>query len=97
MLLTGFMKVRHFGFLSPSFKMGFEEMRARIELARGFNVRPPAPIAVPKAQPLHCPHCGAKLGYRRTILPHAGQRQRIRTLIAHTVELSITQALDSGP
>jgi hypothetical protein len=96
-LPTGFMKVRHFGFLSPSFKMGFEEIRARIELARGFNVRPPAAIEVPKAQPLRCPHCGAKLVYRRTILPHAAQRQRIRTLIAHTVELSMTQALHSGP
>ena len=76
-LPSGFMKVRHFGFLSPSFKMPFEEIKARIELAQGFNVKPAAPIEVPKAQPLRCPHCGAKLVYRRTMLPHEQMRQRI--------------------
>ena len=96
-LPTGFMKLRHFGFLSPSFKMGFEEIKARIELAQGFNVRPSAAIEVSKPAPLRCPHCGVKLVYRRTILPHALQRQRIRALIAHTLELSMTQAFESGP
>lgn len=96
-LPTGFMKVRHFGFLSPSFKMGFEEIKARIELARGFDVPPPMPIELPKPQPLRCPHCGAKLRYRCTILPYAALRQRFAALIAHTVELSIRQALNAGP
>jgi Putative transposase/Transposase zinc-binding domain len=32
----GFMKLRHFGFLSSSCKMPIEEVRARIELAHGF-------------------------------------------------------------
>jgi hypothetical protein len=96
-LPTGFMKLRHFGFLSPSFKMGFEEIRARIELAHGFNLKPRAAIEVSKPAPLRCPHCGAKLVYRRTILPHAVQRQRIATLIADSVEHAISQGLDSGP
>lgn len=38
-LPTGFMKVRHFGFLSPSFGMPFEQIKARIELAQGFHVK----------------------------------------------------------
>ena len=96
-LPTGFMKVRYFGFLSPSFGISFEEIKARIELAQGFNVRPPAVIEVPKAQPLRCPHCGAKLRYRCTILPHAALRQRIGTLFAHTAALAMTQALNAGP
>ena len=96
-LPTGFMKVRYFGFLSPSFGMPFEQIKARIELAQGFNVRPPAAIEVPKPQPLRCPHCGAKLRYRCTILPDAGLRLRITNLIAHTAPLTMTQALNAGP
>ena len=96
-LPTGFMKVRYFGFLSPSFGIPFEQIKARIELAQGFNVRPPAVIEVPKAQPLRCAHCGAKLRYRCTILPHAALRQRIGTLFAHTAALAMTQALNAGP
>ena len=84
------MKVRHFGFLSPRFGMAFEDIRARIELAQGFNVKPPAAIEVPKAQALRCAHCGAKLRYRRTILPHAALSQRIRNLFAHTGALAMT-------
>ena len=96
-LPTGFMKVRYFGFLSRSFGMPFEQIKARIELAQGFNLRPPAVIEVPKAQPLRCAHCGAKLRYRCTILPHAALRQRIGTLFAHTAALAMTQALNAGP
>ena len=96
-LPTGFMKVRYFGFLSPSFKMGFEEIRARIELAQGFNVRPPAVIEVPKAQLLRCPHCGAKLVYRRTILPHEKMRQRIAEIFARPGAPAMIQALNAGP
>ena len=96
-LPTGFMKVRYFGFLSPSFRMPFEQIKARIELAQGFNLRPPAVIEVPKAQPLRCAHCGAKLRYRCTILPHTALRQRIGTLFAHTAALAMTPALNAGP
>ncbi len=91
------MKVRHFDFLSPSFGMPFEQIKARIELAQGFNLRPPAVIEVPKAQPLRCAHCGAKLRYRCTILPHEAIRLRIATLIAHTAAPTMIHALHSGP
>ncbi len=94
---TGFNKVRHFGFLSPSFKMGIEEIKARIELAQGFNVKPPASVEVPKAQPLHCAHCGAKLVYRRTILPHEQMKQRIAQIFARPGAPAMTQALNAGP
>lgn len=96
-LPTGFMKVRYFGFLSPNFGMPFEEIKARIELAQGFNVRPPAAIEVPKPQPLRCPHCGAKLGYRRTILPRTQLCDRIKALFSRAGEAAMTRALGSGP
>ena len=81
----------------PSFGIPFEEIRARIELAQGFNVKPAAPIEVPKAQPLRCPHCGAKLVSRRTILPHEQMRQRIAQIFARTDAPAMIQALNAGP
>ena len=89
------MKVRYFGFLSPSFGMPFEQIKARIELAQGFNVKEPAPVEVPRPRPLRCPHCGAKLRYRRTILPCAGLRLRITNFIA--APLTMTQTRNSSP
>lgn len=70
-LPRGFMKVRYFGFVSPSFSMSIEELRARVELAHGFTlqhahtgIEPPAAPA-----PLCCPHCGGRLRYQRIVLP----------------------------
>jgi hypothetical protein len=70
-LPTGFMKVRYFGFVSPSFSMSIEQLRARVELAHGFalhdahtNIEPPAAPA-----PLCCRHCGGRLRYQRIVLP----------------------------
>jgi Putative transposase/Transposase zinc-binding domain len=96
-LPTGFMKLRYFGFLSPSFKMPLEEIRARVGLARGFDVRPAAPIEIPKPQRLRCPHCGAELIYRRTILPEARIGIPNTALIDHWLEQAKNKTLDSGP
>lgn len=96
-LPTGFMKVRYFGFLSPSFAMPFEEIKARIELAQGFKVRPPTPIEVPAQQPLRCPHCGATLRYRQTILPRAALSDRLKSLVTHTLLTTTMRPLRSGP
>ena len=48
-----FMKVRYFGFLSPSFSMPIEELKGRIELAQGFALRAPqdAPAEVSTPRP----------------------------------------------
>ena len=96
-LPTGFMKVRYFGFLSPSFKMPFEEIKARIELAQGFNVRPPTPVEITRAQPLRCPRCGATLRYRRTILPRTAVSDRIKALVTRTLQGAMSDTLGSGP
>jgi hypothetical protein len=69
-LPRGFMKVRYFGFLSPSFSMPFDELQARVELAQGFALPAAAteiePPSVPP--PLCCRRCGGPLRYQRTLL-----------------------------
>jgi hypothetical protein len=67
-LPAGFMKVRYFGFLSPSFAVPLEEVRARIELAQGFAVRAPEPAIEAPAPPC-CRHRGGRLRYQRLIRP----------------------------
>lgn len=72
-LPTGFMKVRYFGFLSPSFSMPIKEVKGRIELAQGFAVsaaqaaQNPADPVMPRAKV--CPHCGGKLRWCSMVLP----------------------------
>jgi hypothetical protein len=67
-LPAGFMKVRTFGFLSASFAMPLDELKARVEMAHGFTA-PPADSSIAPRTPLCCRDCGARLVYRRTILP----------------------------
>ena len=76
--------------------MPFEEIKARIELAQGFNVKTPTAVEVPRRQPLRCPHCGAKLVYRRTMLPHEQMRQRIAQSFARPGAPVMIQALNAG-
>ncbi|SDL54595.1 Putative transposase [Geoalkalibacter ferrihydriticus] len=68
-LPTGFMKVRYYGFLSPGFRISLEGVRARIELAFGFELTAPEVEPEPPPQIL-CRHCGHELVYRYSILPH---------------------------
>ena len=96
-LPTGFMKVRYFGFLSPSFKMPFEEIKARIELAQGFDVTPPEVTEVPRPRPLRCPRCGNVLRYRCTILPRAPISARIHSLPTHRLSATTMHIPNSGP
>jgi hypothetical protein len=67
-LPQGFMKLRTFGFLSPSFAMSRDELKARVEMAHGFAVQASV-SAIEVRPPLCCRLCGARLRYRRTILP----------------------------
>ena len=60
------MKVRHYGFLSPTSKVTLDEVRACTETAQGVA------FAVPKLEPLapvKCTYCGGTLSYRFSILP----------------------------
>lgn len=71
-LPAGFMKVRYYGFLNPSHKMPMEELKARIELASGFEVLAPQvdeAVHVPPA----CRACGGALRYRYSILPRRSE------------------------
>lgn len=71
-LPAGFMNVRHFGFLSPSFSMSIEEVKGKIELAHGFAVsaaRAAQEPAEPVPRGMACPHCGGKLRWCSMVLP----------------------------
>lgn len=81
-LPTGFMKVRYFGFLSPSFSMSIEEVKGKIELAHGFTVsaaRAAQDQAELKPRGMACPHCGGKLRWCSVVLPRPlGSRDLLR-------------------
>lgn len=67
-LPTGFMKVRYYGFLSPNSAVSLEEVRAKIELAYGFDVA--TPQYEPKPKPgLTCRGCGSLVRFQFLILP----------------------------
>jgi hypothetical protein len=68
-LPTGFMKVRYYGFVSPSFCMPLDEIKARVEMAHGFALHDPHTGSEPPAPPapLCCRLCGGRLRYQRAI------------------------------
>jgi Putative transposase/Transposase zinc-binding domain len=67
-LPRGFMKVRYYGFLSPSSSVPLEEVKARIELAQGFVLSAPE-TTIDAAATLRCRHCGGVLRFRRLVWP----------------------------
>ena len=67
-LPRGFMKVRYYGFLSPSSSVSLEDVRARIELAAGFVLVPSEAPGQPRV-PLQCRQCGGPLRFARVLLP----------------------------
>jgi hypothetical protein len=84
-LPEGFMKVRSFGFLSASFAMSREELKARVELAHGFAPQNTTATSIEVRPPLCCRLCGKRLRYRRTILPlrpHTGAHASIALMPA---------------
>jgi hypothetical protein len=90
-LPEGFMKLRHFGFLSSSCAMPIEEAKARIELARGFvlTAREDQAAEVPAKgeRGPRCAHCGGRLLWRSILLPRP---RGMRTLLN-------SQAASSAP
>lgn len=68
-LPTGFMKVRHFGFLNPNCAVALDEIRRLIAEATGRRLVPLPPKQDPP--PFHCPDCGEPLAFVRFVLPHS--------------------------
>jgi hypothetical protein len=65
-LPSGFMKVRHYGFLHPNCSVPLDEVR---RLAAQALDRPVPRTAAPTEKPVFaCPECGAPMVYVRTIL-----------------------------
>jgi hypothetical protein len=67
-LPRGFMKVRYYGFLSPTSAVSLEDVKARIELASGFALTAPEAVSEPPVG-LRCRHCGGALRFSRFVLP----------------------------
>ena len=74
-LPAGFMKIRYYGFLSPTSSVDLDTIRTHIELAHGFEISTPV-VQAPVMRPMTCPHCGGTLHYGGFTPP----RQRITTL-----------------
>ena len=99
-LPAGFMKVRYFGFLSPSFSMPFAEVKGRIELAQGFAVSAPrdapAEVSTPRAA-MCCPQCGGRLRWCSVVLPRPlGTRALLRPNVVHSKPLGTAAVCASG-
>lgn len=94
-LPAGFMKVRYYGFLSPSFAMPLEEVRARIAMTQGFAARVPE-VNLEAPVPMCCRHCGGVLRYQRTILPPRASTIGARALQAGTELPPMLGSLGSG-
>lgn len=67
-LPSGFMKVRHYGFLSPNSSISLDEARGKIEITYGFEVTEPEREAKPKAE-FKCNACGNPVRYILSIPP----------------------------
>jgi len=88
-LPPGFMKVRTHGFLSPSFGVPFEEVRARVEMAHGFAAKPVNTDSdAPAPKPMVCSRCGGTLKLLRVL--RATQRSSLSSTMAPA-------ALGAGP
>jgi len=67
-LPTGFMKIRYYGFLSPSSSMSLDHIRKLLEKAYDIKFVEPEPDTETKPG-IICPHCGGELKYCYSILP----------------------------
>lgn len=71
-LPTGFMKVRHYGFMNPASSVDLDMVSSLIELAYGFDVDVPELDQQDEVYP-RCPDCGGKLEFRCWIHPLIAQ------------------------
>lgn len=68
-LPSGFMKVRHYGCLSPNFRISNSELRCRVEAAFAFElvVQQPKRCAPP---PIICQRCGQPMVWHCSLIPY---------------------------
>lgn len=67
-LPSGFMKIRHFGFLHPNCAVPLTKTRRLVTEATG-SCLPPEVLAPPERPAFYCPDCGAALALVRRIFP----------------------------
>jgi len=97
-LPQGFMKVRHYGFLSPSFGVPFEELKARVEMAHGFAAKPVnTELDAPAPQPMLCSHCGGVLKLLRVLHPARQRSASASACTASRASPAARAALAAGP
>jgi hypothetical protein len=95
-LPQGFMKVRHYGFLSPSFGVPFEELKARVEMAHAFAAKPVnTDIDAPAPKPMLCSHCGGVLKLLRVL--HPARQRPAPASAASGASPAAPTALAAGP
>ncbi|MBI2200304.1 MAG: transposase [Candidatus Rokubacteria bacterium] len=95
-LPRGFMKVRYYGFLSPSSSMSLEDVKARIEMASGFALAAPEATSEPPAA-LRCRHCGGALRFSRLLLAGDSAPGWLASLGQRAGEAATLSAVPAGP
>ena len=95
-LPRGFMKVRYYGFLSPSASVPLEDVKARIEMASGFALPAPEATREPPAA-LRCRQCGGALRFSRLLLPGDPAIGPLAALGPRPGESSALSAVPAGP
>ena len=79
-LPTGFMKVRYYGFLSPSSSIDLDHIRQLIESACGIKAAEVSPEPETALHSLTCPACGGKLKYSHSVLPASDDPRGYRVI-----------------
>jgi hypothetical protein len=95
-LPRGFMKVRYYGFLSPSSLVPLEDVKARIEMASGFALAAPEAASEPPAA-LRCRHCGGALRFSRLLLAGDSAPGWLASLGQRAGESATLTAVPAGP
>jgi hypothetical protein len=95
-LPRGFMKVRYYGFLSPSSSVPLEDVKARIAMPSGFARAAPEAASEPSAA-LRCRHCGGALRFSRLVLPGDSTIGWLAALGQRGGESSPLSAVPAGP
>lgn len=90
------MKIRYYGFLSPTSSVSLEDVKARIEMASGFALAAPEAPSEPPAA-LRCRHCGGALRFSRLLLAGDSALGGLASLGQRAGESSTLSAQPVGP